>query len=156
MKKGNYCGYQSINTYHEMRKKLKIIFFADIVAEHTLRWVTYFAKIGHEVRIISWNDLSCGYRLDDVKNSFHPTRLHIVSDRRPVNKFAYIVWIASLIRKIRRIFLNIQPDIIHSHSVGSYAWVTLFLLSTTSVMTPWGTDVLIDMKESAINRFLSL
>jgi len=139
-----------------MNKKLKIIFFADIAAEHTLRWVTYFAKIGHEVHIISWNDLSSGYRLDDVKNSFHPARLHIVSDRRPVNKFGYIVWIASLIRKIRRICLNIQPDIIHSHSVGAYAWVTLFLPSTKIVMTPWGTDVLIDMKKSVFNRLTSL
>ena len=139
-----------------MSKKLKIIFFADMAAEHTLRWVLYFAKLGHEIHIISWNDMSSGYRLDDVKDSFNPATLHVVGNKRPTNIFGYVKWVFSIINKTRAIFNEVRPNLIHSHSVGSYSWVTLFLPSTKIVMTPWGTDVLIDMKESAINRFLSL
>ena len=139
-----------------MNKKLKIIYFADIAAEHTLRWVLYFAKLGHEIHIVSWNDMSSGYRLDDVKNSFNPATLHIICNKRPTNIFSYIKWIFSIINKTRAIFFEVRPDLIHSHSVGAHAWITLFLPKVKSVMTPWGTDVLIDMKESTINRFLSL
>jgi len=139
-----------------MNKKLKIIYFADIAAEHTLRWVLYFAKLGHEIHIVSWNDMSSGYRLDDVKNSFNPATLHIICNKRPTNIFGYVKWIFSIINKTRAIFFEVRPDLIHSHSVGAHAWITLFLPKVKSVMTPWGTDVLIDMKESTINRFLSL
>ena len=139
-----------------MNKKLKIIYFADIAAEHTSRWVLYFAKLGHEIHIISWNDMSSGYRLDDVKNSFNPATLHIICKKRPTSIFGYVKWIFSIINKTRAIFFEVRPDLIHSHSVGAYAWIVLFLPKVKSVMTPWGTDVLIDMKESAINRFLSL
>ena len=139
-----------------MNKKLKIIYFADIAAEHTLRWVLYFAKLGHEVHIISWNDLSNGYRLDDVKSSFYPANLHIVGKSRPTNIFGYIKWVFSVIKEARTIFFKVEPDLIHSHSIGAYAWIVLFLPKVKSVMTPWGTDVLIDMKESVINRFFSL
>jgi len=139
-----------------MNKKLKIIYFADIAAEHTSRWVLYFAKLGHEIHIVSWNDMSSGYRLDDVKNSFNPATLHIICNKRPTNIFSYIKWIFSIINKTRAIFFEVRPDLIHSHSVGAHAWITLFLPKVKSVMTPWGTDVLIDMKESTINRFLSL
>jgi len=139
-----------------MSKKLKIIFFADMAAEHTLRWVLYFAKLGHEIHIISWNDMSSGYRLDDVKDSFNPATLHVVGNKRPTNIFGYVKWVFSIINKTRAIFNEVRPNLIHSHSVGAYAWIALFLPRVKSVMTPWGTDVLIDMKESAINRFLSL
>ena len=140
-----------------MNNKFKIIYFADIAAEHTLRWVTYFAKIGHEVHIISWNDLSRGYRVDDVKNNFFPAKLHIIGNGRPsLGKVSYVLWVISVIKQVRAIFYEVQPDLIHSHSVGAYAWITLFLPRVKSITTPWGTDVLIDMKASAINRFLSI
>ena len=139
-----------------MKRKLKIIYFADIAAEHTSRWVLYFAKLGYEVHIISWNDLSNGYRLDDVKNSFNPATLHIICKKRPTSIFGYVKWIFSIINKTRAIFFEVRPDLIHSHSVGAHAWIILFLPKVKSLMTPSGTDVLIDMKESAINRFLSL
>ena len=139
-----------------MNKKLKIIYFADIAAEHTSRWVLYFAKLGHEIHIISWNDMSSGYRLDDVKNSFNPATLHIICKKRPTSIFGYVKWIFSIINKTRAIFFEVRPDLIHSHSIGAYAWIILFLPKVKSVMTPWGTDVLIDMKTSVFNRFFSL
>lgn len=142
-----------------MNEKLKIVFFADAVAEHTVRWVKFFANAGHEVHVISWNDFSKGsgsYRKDDIKNTFYPAKLHILGDKRPQTKVAYFLWLLSLVFAIRRLVKKIQPDLIHSHSVGAHAWITLFLPRIKSVMTPWGTDVLIDMKTSRINRLISI
>jgi len=141
-----------------MSKKLKIVFFADAGVEHTIRWVKYFASLGHDVHIISWNDFSQGsasYRLDDIKSSFHPVKLHVLGGKRPVSKFGYFLWVISLVFSIRKLVRKIDPDLLHSHSVGAHAWITLFLPEIQSVMTPWGTDVLIDMKISRINRFVS-
>jgi L-malate glycosyltransferase len=142
-----------------MNKKLKIVFFADAGVEHTIRWVKYFAKIGHEVHVISWNDFSKGsasYRLDDIKGSFYPAKLHVLGGERPETKVAYFLWLLSLVFGIRGLVKKIQPDLLHSHSVGAHAWITLFLPEIKSVMTPWGTDVLIDMKTSRINRLISI
>jgi len=141
-----------------MKNKLKILFFADAGVEHTIRWVKYFVDVGHEVHVISWNDFSGGsasYRVDDIKNSFYPAKLHILGGKRPKNKFTYLLWLTRLVLNIRKLYKNIKPDLIHSHSVGSYAWITLLLPKTNTIMTPWGTDVLIDMKQSSINRYLS-
>ena len=140
-------------------KKLKILFFADAGVEHTIRWVKYFADIHHEVHVISWNDFSGGsasFRSDDIKSPFYPAKLHLIGSKKPDNIFKYIIWSISLILSIKKLYKKIKPDLIHSHSVGSYAWITMFLPKTPLIMTPWGTDVLIDMKKSAINRFLSL
>lgn len=142
-----------------MNKKIKIVFFADAGVEHTIRWVKFFANAGHEVHVISWNDFSKGsasYRLDDIKSSFYPAKLHILGGKRPETKVAYFLWLLSLVFSIRRLVKKIQPDLIHSHSVGAHAWITLFLPRIKSVMTPWGTDVLIDMKTSCINRLISI
>ena len=142
-----------------MNNKLKIVFFADAVAEHTVRWVKFFSNAGHEVHIISWNDVSkvgTGYRFDDIKSSFYPAKLHILGGKRPVSKFGYFLWVVFLVLAIKNLVKKINPDLLHSHSVGAHAWVTLFLPGFKSVMTPWGTDVLIDMKVSRINRFISI
>ena len=135
---------------------MKILFFADCAAEHTLRWTKFFAHIGHEVHVISWNDLSGSYRNDDVIQSFNPVKLHILGGKRPKSKLGYFSWLILLIFQTRKLFREIKPDLLHSHSIGSYAWITIFLPKIKSVMTPWGTDVLIDMKKSKINRYLSL
>ena len=140
-------------------KKLKIVFFADAGVEHTVRWVRFFAQAGHEVHVISWNDFSKGsasYRLDDIKAPFYPANVHILGGRRPESGVAYGLWVLQLILQIRALVKRINPDLLHSHAVGAHAWITLLLPSSKSVMTPWGTDVLIDMKRSRINRFLSL
>ena len=104
-----------------MKNKLKILFFADAGVEHTIRWVKYFVDVGHEVHVISWNDFSGGsasYRLDDIKNSFYPAKLHILGGKRPKNKFTYLLWLTRLVLNIRKLYKNIKPDLIHSHSVG--------------------------------------
>lgn len=142
-----------------MEKKLRILFFADAGVEHTIRWVKYFADLGHDVHVISWNDFSGGsasYRSDDIKSPFYPARLYLIGTKRPRGKFKYIFWAINLILAVIKLYKEIKPDIVHSHSVGSYAWITLFLPKTKTVMTPWGTDVLIDMKESYTNKYLSL
>jgi len=142
-----------------MEKKLRILFFADAGVEHTNRWVKYFADLGHDVHVISWNDFSGGsasYRSDDIKSPFYPAKLYLIGTKRPRSKFKYIFWTINLILAVKKLYKEIKPDIIHSHSVGSYAWITLFLPKTKTVMTPWGTDVLIDMKESYTNKYLSL
>lgn len=138
--------------------KLKIVFFADAGAEHTVRWVRFFAVLGHEVHVISWNDFSKGsasYRQDDIKGKFLPAQLHILGGRRPEKMLSYFVWLMSLVLRIRKLVKQIEPDLIHSHAVGAHAWITLFLKGFKTFITPWGTDVLIDMKESRINRLLS-
>lgn len=142
-----------------MNNKLKILFFADAAAEHTVRWVKYFANIGHEVHIITWNDFSASFvkhNLDNKDNPFYPAKLHVIGNKRPKNFLLYFFWVIKVIIDCRKLYKTIEPDIIHSHSVGSYAWITLFLPKTKTVMTPWGTDVLIDMKKSSINKYLSL
>ena len=52
---------------------MKICFFSDAIAEHTRRWVKFFAQNGHEVHLISFNEK----KLDD----YNSVNVHIILKR---------------------------------------------------------------------------
>ena len=48
-----------------------------------------------------------------------------------------------------------NPDIIHSHSAGGYAYIVMLLGFHPFIITPWGSDVLIDIQKSKIEKFFT-
>ena len=139
-----------------MKNKLKILFFADCAAEHTLRWTKFFANIGHDVHIISWNDLSEAYRNDDVIKSFHPVKLHILGGKRPKSKVG-IFFLANFINIYNK--KNVQRNKTRPFALTFSRFICLdnaFFAKNEKRNDSKGTDVLIDMHKSKINRYLSL
>ena len=140
-----------------MEEKRKILFFADYAAEHSMRWSKYFALLGHDVYLITWNhELDQGsYRdKEEVIKSFLPVQVKVLGRNKYF--FGRIGKVLSIIFQVRSLVKSIDPDIIHSHSLGAYSWITLFIFGIRTTLTPWGTDVLIDIKKSFFNRLFSI
>lgn len=128
---------------------MKICYLSDAIQEHTRRWSKYFAENGHTVDLITWNP----NHLPD----YDPVKLHIIN--KPITRntiLARIINFPILLLRIKKKLLEIQPDIIHVHSVTSYAWLAMLSGFRPYVLTPWGTDINIEINTSFIVKFFSM
>ena len=127
---------------------MNICYLADARAEHTRRWTRYFALKGHRVDLITLNP--------DVLPDYEPVRLHIV--RKPQGSSGILSRmrnLPSVLAGVRRIIRNVRPDVLHAHSAGGYAWLAMVAGFHPYLVTPWGTDILVDARRSRWNRFLT-
>jgi glycosyltransferase involved in cell wall biosynthesis len=104
---------------------------------HTQRWAKYFAERGHEVHIISFEQ-------PDVELS--GINIHIVKTNK---KYLYISFPYKSFQ-FRRIINDIKPDIVHAHYVTKYGVIGALTGLHPFVVSAWGSDVLINPKESII------
>jgi len=127
---------------------LKLLLLADAAAPHTRRWANWFAEKGLDVHIVTFNNISdFGY-----KNVI----IHTLWNRKiPSNPILRLGRSLYILIKLKLLVKKLDPDIIHCHSLGSYAWSALLLRLRPRVVTPWGTDLIVDMFNSRINYFLS-
>jgi glycosyltransferase involved in cell wall biosynthesis len=127
---------------------MKIVFLGDALAEHLRRWSKFFAGLGHEVHVITWNR--------EVLGGFEPAILHRLEKRRVDSGIiGRAVNLIDLRVKVRRAIAQIQPDLVHAHAANAYGWLTMLTGFHPYLVSPWGNDVLIDIHRSAIDRFLT-
>jgi len=128
--------------------KLKICFLGDVAAPHLFRWVKYFAKEGHSVDIITTNPISI--------NNNKKYKIHLLKKIFPGSNiiFRFLNLIPTLIQ-LRLMIKKINPDVIHAHSVSPYAYLVTLINFHPFIITPWGNDVLIDIKNSKLEKFLT-
>jgi glycosyltransferase involved in cell wall biosynthesis len=128
---------------------MKLCFFSDARAEHTRRWTRYFALRGHSTHLITWNTTHL--------EGYDPVHLHVL--KKPFESSwagARLMNLVSIFRSARSLVNTIEPDVIHAHSMGSYSWLVWALRRHPYVASPWGTDILVDVVRSRINRELTL
>lgn len=127
---------------------MKLLILSDAAAPHTRRWANWFAANGNEVHVITFNNkLDPGYS-GVVVHTIWKDELSAAFFSRFLRSFRILLRLRKLVKEIR-------PDIVHSHSMGSYAWVATVLHLRPRVLTPWGTDLLVDINASVMNRFLT-
>lgn len=125
---------------------MRICYIAGTGSLHTRRLVDYFAGKGHEIHIItSWIDE--GYP-DGVQ-------LHLLSSLLPQHRkgSGYINSLPWVIQ-LRRLISQIKPDIIDAQYITVYGYLGALSGFHPLVLTAWGSDVLIVMKESICLRIL--
>ena len=128
---------------------MKLLILSDSAAPHTRRWANWFAANGHEVHVITFNNqFDSGYAGVKV----YPLWVGEVPAKL-LNRFIRSLRILSRLNSLVR---EICPDIVHSHSIGSYAWSATLLNLKPRVVTPWGTDLLIDIEASFGNKLLTM
>ena len=121
---------------------MRILYVAPLGSIHSKRWISYFARAGHDVHVIdaSFDD---ALEVADVKVHHLPLR----GTRLPIAKYLlrFPRWLASW----RRLIKVINPDVIHIHWLGLYALgAALSTGSNALVVTPWGSDLLVNPRES--------
>ena len=121
---------------------MKICFFANGGSIHTVRWCTHFQKLGHEVHLISF------------ENVVIPTvKIHFI-DIGNVNVHGGNWKVLFKYRKIKRLLKVIKPDIFHALYATSYGITGALCGFQPFIITALGTDVLISPKESLMYRIL--
>lgn len=132
-------------------EKLNICFFGDAAARHLLRWSRYFSPAGkgHRVQVITFNPL--------VLEGFEPVKVEVIRKMFPGSALpSRLASLIPMIAGIRKQVRAIRPDVIHCHSAGGYAWMTALSGFHPFIITPWGDDVLLTVRESALERFLTV
>jgi len=127
---------------------MKICFFGDAAAHHLRRWAKYFINKGHEVHVVTFNA--------NILDNYGEVKVHIVKKR--INNsmlISRILNVVPMITKLKALLRDINPDIIHSHSVGGYAYMVAASGFHPFIVTPWGSDVLIDIQNSRIEKFFT-
>jgi glycosyltransferase involved in cell wall biosynthesis len=107
-----------------------IMLISDGRSIHTQRWAEYFAGIGHNVHLITY---------DPMNRNIPGVTEHILRSSWNNLYLAYIprqIQVNFLIRKIR-------PDIVHSHFVAKYGFHLIGHRFHPTVVSAWGDDVLI-------------
>lgn len=130
---------------------MRLVLLADTAAAHTRRWVNWFSDHGYQVLVVSFNsEADPGYdSAVQIVNLWVQSKSVFVSTLlRPI-KFLVILY------RLRKLLHRFQPDVVHAHSAGGYSWAAWVLRLRPLVITPWGTDILVDVERSRINRFFT-
>jgi glycosyltransferase involved in cell wall biosynthesis len=126
----------------------KLLLLSDAAAPHTRRWANWFAEQGVEVHVATFNQI--------VDPGYKNVNIHFLWNHRSkkgsLSRFKKSIVIALQLKKLLK---KLEPDVIHSHSIGSYSWIAFLLNVRPRIVTPWGTDLIVDMKASNINHLLS-
>ena len=107
--------------------KLKLCFLGTAASIHTLKWASYFAMMGHETHICSYEPVLLGYDLGDIK--FHLLKKRVVINTWPFNSIINLPFARKIIKKLIR---EIKPDILHSHYVTRKSWCFVWVSSVCS------------------------
>ena len=93
---------------------MKILFIAPLESIHSVRWINYFIKKGHDVHILSFTDQLCN--LDAVSITI------MKPNRNKRSRFEYYI---SYLKSLRRIVDSIKPDIIHIHWIDKLPFIAV-------------------------------
>lgn len=114
----------------------KICFVGGAKSIHIQRWTKWFAERGHEVHLIS-----------PSYAEIEGVEIHKIREREGS--------IINFIRKmfqVRKLVRKIKPDILHAHYIFGYGTFAAFANYHPFVASAWGSDILIEAKESFYKR----
>jgi L-malate glycosyltransferase len=131
---------------------MRICFLATGRSVHTYNWIKFFAKKGHQVHLICFEE----YKFERLEN----LTVHIIRPVLPKIKIvSYLTssWLDPSINsfKIKKLVRKINPDILHAHYLTTYGLLGYFIHFPLFVVTLWGSDILIAPKKSSFHRIMA-
>lgn len=126
---------------------LRLCIVGDAIQYHLRRWSQYFAAHGHHVDVVTFNP--------DVLPDYGDVAVHVVRKPWRTSRLAQRALSAGpVLWNLRRALEEIQPDVVHVFSATWYAILAMSVWGGPSLITPLGSDVLIDLDESRVERTL--
>jgi L-malate glycosyltransferase len=117
-------------------KKLKIAYLSGGNLTHTVTYLNFFRKHGHEVFWITYDRTNKHYDIPMFDISYG------AKGNNPSTKWKYFLAAGS----IRKVLKKINPDILHGHYVTSAGIICLLSGFTPYVLTVHGTDLISAIK----------
>jgi glycosyltransferase involved in cell wall biosynthesis len=113
--------------------RLRIAFLADPNSLHTRRWIAWFARAGHDVRLIDPFDAAIDPGLPEgvevERYPAHRSRIPLVSLFRSRSE-------------LRRLLARLDTQVLHAHFVRRFGWQAALSGFRPLVVSPWGSDIL--------------
>ncbi len=119
---------------------MHIAFLAAANSIHTIRWIRFFAERGHT---ITW--ISLAPPIPEAKELVEKTSFFEItpSPLADLHGARGMLYLPGAVMKIRKILADKKPDVLHLHSAGTYGLVGALAGFHPSVLTPWGSDILL-------------
>jgi glycosyltransferase involved in cell wall biosynthesis len=120
---------------------VRILFFADAASVHTRRWVAEAVERGAQAIIITRQPA-------EVPGALEVIAIEPGSDK--LTWFKALFKVRSVSREVAKRF---KPTLVHGHYVTSYGlWAAMCGLKLPTVLTAWGTDILVTPRQSRLMR----
>lgn len=130
---------------------MKITYLANAGEVHFNRWYKYFIERGHEVHLISGNTMDLPGR-PDVPG----LHVHYLPEFKRENRYLSFavntLQLPRILGRLRRILLDVQPDIVHAHSLHPYGYWGALSGFHPFLVTPIGSDAIILVNKSRVYR----
>jgi len=131
-----------------IKTKMKICLLGDAVSPHMKRQASWFARRGHEVHIITFDDTE----ITNVNIHYIKPKLRRLSFFIP---FRDILSLPLDIGRVKGIVKEINPDIVNGQYLTHYGLYAACTGFHPLVLTAWGSDVLITPKQFPFLRPLA-
>lgn len=119
---------------------MKICYIADSSSIHIIKWVKYFAQIGHSVSVISDSDADIEgvktYHIGDCLDRYH---FPLITAFRQIQRKVKI---------IKQLLIEINPDLIHAHYATNNGLLAALTGFHPFILTCHGSDIFIDLKKN--------
>jgi len=119
---------------------VRIVYLADAPYIHTTRWVQHFARLGHDLHVVS-------FRPAEIEGA----TVHHVGGFEPLRKLRYLVHA----RRVAAVIRRLRPDLLHALHLTSYGFLGALTGVKPYVISVWGTDVLEAPTRTPLHRFLT-
>ena len=121
----------------------RILFFADAASVHTRRWVAAVVDRGAEAIVITRQP-------GEV-----PGAKEVIAIAPGSDKLTWFKALPEVRRVAREVAQRFQPTLVHGHYVTSYGlWAAMCGLKLPTVLTAWGSDILVTPRESRLMRLV--
>ncbi len=116
---------------------MRIAFLGDGALNHVRRWVSYFQDRGHDVLLISFEDVSgC------------PFPAKRVTKRLPTKILGYLASLGT----VRNLLNDLRPQIVNALYAGGYGLIGALSGHRPLVVSALGSDLLVDYPSSPLHR----
>ena len=122
---------------------MRLCFIGNPDSIHTQRWVGHFAQTGHETHLVNLGPQP-GRKFDWPGPQHHNLPAPPLA---PVPGLRGVIMLIARRRALAALLKQIQPDILHAHSVADPGWFAALSGFHPFVLTAWGSDVLLGLRQ---------
>ena len=124
--------------------KLRLFYFAPAGSIHTVRWLSAFVAMGHEVHLAT-TDVDAGRAIPGV----------IVHDMNVDGARPGPVRFMRRWKRVRDTLYAVRPDVVHGHCLSWSGGYAAYFSVHPLVMTAWGSDVMVGPNRWRLQWFIT-